>query len=94
MISAESTASAKTSNGAIHSECFGLVSILTIVFVISIASEFLLAVLGDKMGSEFVVLMAIRGTCCLAPFTAVGSWMRWHDSTLYIVETTLDAKNL
>lgn len=45
MISAESTASAKTSNGAIHSECFGLVSILTIVFVISIASEFLLAVL-------------------------------------------------
>ena len=26
---------------------------------------------GEKMRSEFVVLMAIRGTCCLAPFTAV-----------------------
>lgn len=37
MISAESTASAKTNSGAIHNECCGLVSILTIVFVIAIS---------------------------------------------------------
>lgn len=45
MMSAESTASTKTSNGAIHSEYLGLVSILTIVFEIAIVSNCLLVVL-------------------------------------------------